>query len=211
MTAERVHAATEEAEGRLWGGTLAAAAARAETCGRGRSPAAVSYGVDSGDGPDGHGRRIGLNVGMAAHPTTSSPSPPGRWRRLVRALWDMIGPYETLGVSPASEVVAEASEGRRLHICTACGSDVVNPAHAEPLDEHRWTMVLRCGACGETTNRIVSNEAAQSYDYALNRGFDAIARALERVEREDMEEWAGTFLTALGRDLIDAEDFAHRR
>jgi hypothetical protein len=120
----------------------------------------------------------------------------------------MLGPYEEPGEPSASKVVAEASDGRRLHVCTTCGADVVNPAHAEPLDEHRWTMLLRCGACGAMVERIVSNEAAQSYDDALNRGFDAIARALERLERENMEEWAGTFVTALGHDLIDAEDFA---
>jgi hypothetical protein len=127
---------------------------------------------------------------------------------MARALWDVLGPCNA---APASEVVTGAGDGRRLHICTACGADVVNPAHAEPLDEHRWVMLLRCGACGATVNRIVSNEAARSYDHELNRGFDAIARALERVERDGMKEWAGTFVTALGRDLIDAEDFAPPR
>jgi hypothetical protein len=120
----------------------------------------------------------------------------------------MLSPSKAPGERPASGVIADPSEGRRLHVCTACGADVVNPAHAEPLDEHRWTMLLRCGACGATVRRIVSNEAAQCYDHALNRGFDAIARALGRVEREGMEQWAGTFVDALGRDLIDAEDFA---
>src|SRR5919198_6433318 len=112
---------------------------------------------------------------MAPHPATSSPPAAGRWRRLVRALSDMLSPSKAPGERPASGVIADPSEGRRLHVCTACGADVVNPAHAEPLDEHRWTMLLRCGACGATVRRIVSNEAAQCYDHALNRGFDAIA------------------------------------
>jgi hypothetical protein len=111
----------------------------------------------------------------------------------------------------AMAVVAAPSEGRRLIICTACGADVVNPAHAEPLDEHRWIMLLRCGACGATVQRIVSDEAAHCYDRELDRGFSTIARAVEHIEREGMEEWAGTFAAALGRDLIDAEDFAHPR
>jgi hypothetical protein len=109
----------------------------------------------------------------------------------------------------AMAVAASASDGRRLHVCTECGADMVNPAHFEPLDEHRWTMLLRCGACGTTVQRVVSNEAAESYDRALDSGYGVIARALERLERDGMQEWAGTFVTALGRDLIDAEDFAH--
>ena len=148
---------------------------------------------------------------MASHRSTSSPPPARRWRRLVRALSEMLGPPKALAEPPAGELVTEPSEGRWLHVCTTCGADVVNPAQAEPLDEHRWSMLLRCGACGATVHRIVSNEAARSYDHALNRGFDTIARALERAEREDMKEWAGTFVTALGRDLIDAGDFASRR
>jgi hypothetical protein len=83
----------------------------------------------------------------------------------------------------------------------------VNPAHAEPLDERRWTMLLRCGACGATVPRIVSNQDAQRYDHDLDRGFSAIASALERVERARMAEWTEAFVTALGHDLIDAGDF----
>jgi hypothetical protein len=118
-------------------------------------------------------------------------------------------PVESLRSSGAAPmgVVASASEGARLHVCGRCGADVVNPARAEPLDEHRWLMLLRCAACDTMVIRIVSNEAAQCYDRALDIGYSAIARALERAERTDMEEWAGTFMTALGRDLIGAEDF----
>jgi hypothetical protein len=83
----------------------------------------------------------------------------------------------------------------------------VNPAHAEPLDDERWTMLLRCGACDATVPRIVSNQDAQRYDCDLDRGFSAIASALERVERARMAEWTEAFVTALGRDLIDAGDF----
>jgi hypothetical protein len=83
----------------------------------------------------------------------------------------------------------------------------VNPAHAEPLDEERWTMLLRCGACGTTVLRVVSNQDAARYDHDLDRGCSAIESALERVERARMTEWTEAFVTALERDLIDAGDF----
>jgi hypothetical protein len=141
--------------------------------------------------------------------TSSNPPTPRRSLRLIRVLWDLFGPWEAPAEPPGAGVVVTASEGRRLHICTACGADVVNPAHAEPLDEHRWTMLLRCGACGATVDRIASNEAARCYDRVLDLGYDRIARALDRIDREDMAEWADSFVAALDRDLIGAEDFAH--
>ena len=69
-------------------------------------------------------------------------------------------------------------------------------------------MLLRCGACGATVPKVVSNQDAARYDHDLNRGCRAIASALERVERARMTEWTEASVTALGRDLIDAGDFA---
>jgi hypothetical protein len=155
-----------------------------------------------------------MGEAMRSDPFTSSAPPQGRWRRLVRALSRPRGPKGSLdergcaGITHRAVVAISPSEGRRLHICAECGADVVNPAHAETLDEQYWTMLLRCGACGATVRGVVSNEAAQCYDRELNRGYGQIARALKLIEREDMEEWAGTFAAALGRDLIAAEDFA---
>jgi hypothetical protein len=151
---------------------------------------------------------------MSSDPFMSSSPAPGRWRRLVRALSRTLGPKVSLaevgcpGITHMALVAASPSEGRRLHICAGCGADAVNPAHAEPLDEDRWTMLLRCGACGATVRRTVSNEAAECYDRELDRGYGKIACALEGIEREGMEKWAGTFAAALGRDLIAADDFA---
>jgi hypothetical protein len=178
-----------------------------------RSAAAASYRVSSGGGADAAGRCAGVNVGMSPDPSASSPPAPGRWRHLIRSLSRALGPRLKLDELPpvaivSTDEVVSPSAGRRLHICVECGADVVNPAHAEPLDEERWTMLLRCGACGTTVHRIVSKEAARRYDHELNRGFHAIGRALEQIERDDMEEWADTFRAALGRDLIDAEDFS---
>lgn len=153
---------------------------------------------------------------MASDPFASISPAPGRWRRLVRALSRAFGPRLPLdalpyaGFTPMAVVVASPTEGRRLHICSECGADAVSPAHAEPLDESRWSMLLRCGACGATVQRTVSNEAAQCYDHELNRGYGSIRSALERIELERMEDWAGMFVAALGRDLIDADDFGRQ-
>jgi hypothetical protein len=102
---------------------------------------------------------------------------------------------------------------RSLHICAVCGIDAVNPVVIEPLDELRWSVVLRCGACGARTEAVISNQLAAAYDEDLDLGWREIRRAVGRIDAADMARWANAFITALDRDLIDAEDFnpAHDR
>lgn len=97
---------------------------------------------------------------------------------------------------------------RSLHICGDCGVDTVNPVSVESLDDFRWTVLMRCGACGARTEAILSNEVAARYDEDLDRGWRKIRRAAEALEEENMAEWADSFITALKRDLIDAADFS---
>jgi len=102
---------------------------------------------------------------------------------------------------------------RRLHICAICGADAVNPVIVEPLDEHRWSVLLRCGACGARTEAEISNQVAALYDEDLDVGWRTIRRAVKTIDEANMTAWTDTFITALDRDLIDAEDFnpAHDR
>jgi hypothetical protein len=74
-------------------------------------------------------------------------------------------------------------------------------------------VVLRCGACGARTEAVISNQLAAAYDEDLDLGWREIRRAVGRIDAADMARWANAFITALDRDLIDAEDFnpAHDR
>ena len=58
---------------------------------------------------------------------------------------------------------------------------------------------------------IITNEVAARYDLDLDLGWREIGRAVRRLERERMEEWAQAFIGALDRDLVDADDFSERR
>jgi transcription elongation factor Elf1 len=106
-----------------------------------------------------------------------------------------------------------AGRPHRLHVCAICGVDAVNPVLVEPLDEHRWSVVLRCGACGARTEAEISNQVAELYDKDLDIGWRKIRSAVETIDETNMAAWTDTFITALDRDLIDAEDFnpAHDR
>lgn len=95
-----------------------------------------------------------------------------------------------------------------LETCLVCGRDFVNPVAWEPVEEHGWWMLLRCGECHTWREVTVSNEIADRFDLELNRRADKIARALELVDRQRMVAEVETMILALRRGLLDAADFA---
>ena len=102
---------------------------------------------------------------------------------------------------------------RRLHsdedltTCRSCSSDYVIPTAWTQHDKEHWWIHVRCGECGESREVVVSDAAAQRYDAELDRGMHEIARALDRLEREEMARDAEALATALQLDLVDADDF----
>jgi transcription elongation factor Elf1 len=97
-----------------------------------------------------------------------------------------------------------------LVLCAHCGCDFVSPVDWAEHDETSWWIRLRCGQCGSAREVVVSQEAADRYDRALDRASEAIASKLSRMEHERMAADVSAFVTALRLDLIDAADFGGR-
>ena len=97
-----------------------------------------------------------------------------------------------------------------LIVCVTCGSDFVSPLEWVEHDATNWWMRLRCGACGEFREVVVSQEVANRYDRALDQTSEAIVTTLARLDRERMTAEVNAFTTALRLDLFDAGDFARR-
>ena len=97
-----------------------------------------------------------------------------------------------------------------LHQCALCHADCVVPVWWESVDEDRWHMLLRCGACDTYRELTAANDVARASDRDLERGMRSIRGELERIDRERMTDLADAFVVALQRDLIDAADFAGR-
>ena len=91
-----------------------------------------------------------------------------------------------------------------LTTCRSCPSAHVIPS-AWTKQGESWSIHVRCGECGASREVVVPDAVAQRYD----RGMHAIARALDRLEREAMAQEAEALATALELGLIDADDFAH--
>jgi hypothetical protein len=114
--------------------------------------------------------------------------------RVTRALKNLLGPRLPL---PSD-----------IHVCACCARDFVNPVSWDAAGDERWVVALRCGGCGHERTREISRTEARRLDGSLDRGYDAIARAADRLERELMAAWVESFAGALERDLIDVADFA---
>jgi hypothetical protein len=100
--------------------------------------------------------------------------------------------------------------GGRLNVCAACHSDVVNPVDWGEHDETRWWVRLRCGACGESRETVITDDQAERLERALAAGRRTIAATVERLDRERMLWELDVVVAALERDLIGASDFASR-
>ncbi|HEX6652027.1 MAG TPA: hypothetical protein VF072_04735 [Thermoleophilaceae bacterium] len=99
-----------------------------------------------------------------------------------------------------------ASTGR-LDLCGACGEPFVCPvtwAESGPAD---WWLLLRCGSCGTSREVVATNAAVAEYDSQLDEGMKVINAAAERLAREALAAEADALGTALGMDLLGADDF----
>lgn len=96
-----------------------------------------------------------------------------------------------------------------LHLCPECGSALVQPtAWEQELDRSHWRVWRRCPEC-EWTGESVHNELeVDVYDEQLDLGARELASELRALEHANMSEMAGAFVTALGNDLITADDFS---
>ena len=106
---------------------------------------------------------------------------------------------------PAAPASARAAD---LTICRGCGSGYVIPTDWSEQGDAAWWIRLRCGECESVREVVVSDAMAQRYDERLDQGMNEIARALQRLEREQMARVAEMFATALELDLLDAGDFS---
>jgi hypothetical protein len=68
-------------------------------------------------------------------------------------------------------------------------------------------VLLHCPNCDVYREGIFSQETVESFDEALDRGADALARDYKRLMRANMADEIERFLGALHSDAILPEDF----
>jgi hypothetical protein len=99
-----------------------------------------------------------------------------------------------------------ASTGR-LDLCGACGEPFVCPVTWSEHGPADWWLRLRCGECGASREVVASNAMVAEYDSQLDEGMREINAEAERLAREALAAEADALGTALGLDLLGADDF----
>src|SRR5215210_2715567 len=54
--------------------------------------------------------------------------------------------------------------GSGLHQCALCRAECVVPVWWESVDDERWHMLLRCGACDTYRDLTVTNGVARAFE-----------------------------------------------
>jgi hypothetical protein len=74
-----------------------------------------------------------------------------------------------------------------LDVCVRCGGDYVHPISWAEEAPGLWRVGLRCGACEHERETVARIEHVQAFNRALDRGFEQIEAAADRLERERLE------------------------
>jgi hypothetical protein len=94
-----------------------------------------------------------------------------------------------------------------LHVCSACGSDLVYPLDWSPTPDRRWSISLRCPDCEHVAKGIYEQTVVDRFDEELDRGVEEILDDLTLLSRANMEDQVERFVAALHAGHILAEDF----
>lgn len=108
----------------------------------------------------------------------------------------------------AMDAATNRSAKRSLHICPACGSELVQPTSWEQEgNRSRWRVWRRCPECEWAGEGVYDGIAVDAYDEQLDLGAHELADGLRALEHANMSEMADAFIIGLWQDLITADDF----
>jgi hypothetical protein len=97
--------------------------------------------------------------------------------------------------------------GLALHVCSACGGELVYPVEWHEAGARHWQVTLRCPSCEWAGTGVFEQAVVEAFDEELDRGTEAVVRDLKRLVRANMEDQVERFVTALEHDHIVPEDF----
>jgi hypothetical protein len=95
----------------------------------------------------------------------------------------------------------------QLHLCPACGSNLVQPVDFEPLEPGSCYVEVVCPNCWLRRRGVHDQAELDRLDEELERGDEAMLAAIERVTEANMRGEVDRFARALAADAILAMDF----
>jgi hypothetical protein len=96
---------------------------------------------------------------------------------------------------------------RGLHVCAACGSDLVQPISWSEREDGGWELTLECPNCWWTNEGIFTKRQVHELEERLDDGLAKMLGDLKRLTHANMADQIDRFAAALQSDLIVPEDF----
>jgi predicted RNA-binding Zn-ribbon protein involved in translation (DUF1610 family) len=127
---------------------------------------------------------------------------------VMRRITDHL-PAPRLDIALMAEPAPDEALHATLHLCPDCGSDLVQPTSWEQeADRTHWRVWRRCPECEWTGASVHDEIEVDVFDEQLDLGARELANELRVLEHANMSEMVAAFITALGNDLISADDFS---
>jgi hypothetical protein len=101
----------------------------------------------------------------------------------------------------------EVAVADELQRCPHCHCDLVQPLDWERSEPARWKVLLECPNCDWNGQSIVSTDALEAYDEALQEGCERLSADLSVLAHANMEEDVERFAEALHAGHIWPIDF----
>src|SRR5919108_5920086 len=76
--------------------------------------------------------------------------------------------------SGPARVPREKAKPVELHVCEACGSQLVFPTDWEPAGSRHWAVRLRCPDCEWHGEGVYSQDVVDRFDQVLDEGTEAV-------------------------------------
>ena len=98
-------------------------------------------------------------------------------------------------------------DGRELHACQGCGSDLVQPIAWSETPDGRWDLMLECPNCGRSETGTFTRLQVERLEDHLDEGLTEMIADLQRLTQANMAADVDRFVSALDSGLILPEDF----
>ena len=103
--------------------------------------------------------------------------------------------------------LAEVTSAGEVHVCPVCRGDLVHPVDWQRTGETSWSLRLRCPDCETQRSVVLGRPEIEQLNRDLYHGTQELAREAQRVSRQNFEDEARRFVTALRRGDIEPIDF----
>ena len=101
----------------------------------------------------------------------------------------------------------DAPEGRELHSCPTCASNLVQPIAWAEGSQGRWELELECPNCLWSEAGVFEREQVERLEDQLDEGLATMLGDLQRLTQANMADEIERFSRALAADVILPEDF----